>query len=538
VAGKYKVRGLDIGFEISTYDHHSTLIIDPVLLSATYLGGANFDQSNGVAVDAAGFIYIVGETWSIDFPSGVSAHKTSNANSDAFVSKLDPTGTVVLYTVFLRREQQGCSHVNRARCAGRYLYCWLHRIRPNLPTTSGALRRVPAGLEDAFVARLSSSTGALLYSTYLGGQGSDFATAVTTDPAGYVYVAGNTSSVDFPVSSTALQLAFKGGYSDGFVVKLNPQLAVLDFATYFGGSEVDTVAAVAIGGNGAVYITGSTMSPDLPLQGRYSGNGDAFVAGLDSSGSHLVLSTYLGGSGADNGTAIGIDGGNILIAGNTASWDLPTTSNSFQPAWRSSYEGFVARISGGSVTSCTYLGGVGSDSVAAMVVDSAGNVDLAGYTFSTDFPTSGELHGFSGRQDAFVATLDRNLARLLWSTYLGGAGDDAATSLALGPQGALYVVGMTTSTDFLSKAGIAKRLQARTDADGFLVRVSGPDNPSPPAAVSLTPPSGAGYTQTFTFSFPIPAAPLRSLPWRFASVVPTGRIAQCTSTSSRQRFKC
>jgi hypothetical protein len=506
VRGKYMVRGSDVGFDIGPYDNRATLIIDPVLTSAAYMGGWGLDQANGLAVDANGFTFVVGETWSSSFSIGGAAQGSYRANSDVFVAKLNSVGTAVLFTVFLAGNSRdvGTSITldsNGDICIVGYTYS------SNFPTTSGAVRRSPAGQEDAFVAKLSGSTGALLYSTYLGGQGSDFATAVAVDSAGYIYAAGNTSSLDFPISSQALQAAFKGGFSDCFVVKLDPVRSAIVYATYFGGVGNDISGAITVSGTGVLYLAGSTTSSDLPMQNsvrKYSGNGDAFLAAFDSGGSRLLFSTYVGGSGPDNANAIALDGSDVLVAGNTSSWDFPATASSFQPAQRANYDGFVVRVSGGMITSGTYLGGSASDSVSAMTLDSGGNVCLAGYTFSSDFPLSAGLQSFAGRQDAFVAVLDRNFARLLWSTFLGGAEDDSATALAVDYQGAISVVGTTTSNDFLAQSGLARRFQTRTDVDAFFARISGTAGPSEPSPVSVAPAAGSGSAQTFTFQFSHP----------------------------------
>jgi beta-propeller repeat-containing protein len=175
---------------------------------------------------------------------------------------------------------------------------------------------------------------------------------------------------------------------------------------------------------GSAYVTGSSSSPDLPLQNAvraYGRNGDAFVAQFDSAGAHLILSTYLGGSGPDNGTAVAVNVSAIYVAGNTSSTDLGATSGAFQTALRGSYDAFIVRIFGGTIVNCTYLGGSGSDSASGIAFDGSGNVYVSGYTFSSDFPRASELQTYGGRQDAFVAEFDRGLSGLLWSTYLGGS---------------------------------------------------------------------------------------------------------------------
>ena len=507
VEGSYVLESADqVRFKVGTYDPNSTLVIDPTLSSSTYLGGSNLDQGNGVAVDSAGCIYVVGETWSPDFPAGTSNRKTSGSNSDAFVSKLNSSGTAVLFTSFLSGSSRDVGTAITLDAKGD-IYVVGFTYSFDFPTSPGAIRRSPVGQEDAFVVKLSGSSGALSYSTYLGGQGSDFGTAIAVDSSGCVYVAGYTSSLDFPVTAHPVQSAFGGGFYDAFVTKLDLTQSKLVYSTFFGGNGIDVASGIAVDAGGSAYVTGSTSSPDLPLQSTlraYGGNGDAFVAQFDSAGAHLILSTYLGGSGTDNGTAVAVNGSGIYVAGNTSSPDLGATSGAFQTTLRGSYDAFVVRIVGGTIVNCTYLGGSGSDSASGIAFDGSGNVYVSGYTFSSDFPRVSELQTYGGRQDAFVAEFDRGLSGLLWSTYLGGSGDDTATGIAVNAGGNISVVGTTTSADFLVRAGSAPRSAARADADVFLVRLTGMTVQVPPTAVSVSPSSGSGLSQTFTFQFSHP----------------------------------
>ncbi len=310
----------------------------------------------------------------------------------------------------------------------------------------------------------------LIYSTYLGGSGDDEGYGIAVDNAGNAYVTGQTASTDFPTTNP-LQPGY-GGNGDAFVTKLNANGSALMYSTYIGGSGGDVGFGIAVDSGDNAYVTGYTGSTDFPtmnpLQPSCGGNGDAFVTKINSNESALDYSTYLGGTGADIGAGIAVDGaGNAYVTGQTNSTDFPTI-NPLQPANGGGNDAFVSKInaSGSALVYSTYLGG-GSDEddpfgqplSAGIAVDSAGNAYVTGQTYSTNFPiTPGAFQTFcAGGQgpcawygDAFVSKLNPTGSALVYSTYLGGVGRDSGYGIAVDSAGDAYVTGQALAMGFPS----------------------------------------------------------------------------------------
>lgn len=302
----------------------------------------------------------------------------------------------------------------------------------------------------------------LAYSTYLGGSKGEGAWGVTVDSKGNAYVIGRTSSLDFPAVG-ALPLPPRG--SDAFVTKLDAAGRVV-YSTYLGGSGLDKGEAIAVDVDGNVYLTGITSSPDFPIvnavQPVLRGSVNAFVAKLSASGSTLLYSTYLGGSGFTSGAAIAVDRvGNAYLTGTTASTDFPTV-NALQSHLAGGFDAFVAKFdaTGTRLLYSTYLGGSGVENFdpeahisfairAGIAVDAAGHAYVTGTTSSVDFPTVNALQShLAGASDAFVAKLSPTDGSLIFSTYLGGSSVDKAAGIAVDARGAALVTGATASPDF------------------------------------------------------------------------------------------
>ena len=332
------------------------------------------------------------------------------------------------------------------------------------------------------------------FSTYFGNTQNEAAHGIGVDGAGNIYIAGYTSSYNLPVSANAAQPAYGGNTAsyqtgDAFVAKFSAAGALLAM-TYLGGAKDDLASSLALDSAGNVYVTGYTNSTDFPVTSKAyqqqtrgeGGNtlftvGDAFIVKLNSSLSQLVYSTYLGGSMDEAGIAIAIDAsGNAYVTGITLSSDFPTTAGAVQSTFHGAGgqpitdfgvpffvtgDAFISKLSadGSQLVFSTYLGGSQDDAATAIAVDSAGNVYVAGFTISTNFPTtaSAMLTGFQGSEqqnqfynlgDGFIAKLNPTGTALLYSTYLGGEGDDAVTAIAVDANGYLYATGATTSTNF------------------------------------------------------------------------------------------
>jgi hypothetical protein len=322
----------------------------------------------------------------------------------------------------------------------------------------------------------------LAYSTYLGGSDDEGIFGIGFDDDGNIYVAGETSSIDFPQKGGVQD--HLGGDYDAFVSKFDPQGATLIYSTYLGGTKYDHAIGIQVDEHGSAYLAGVTQSPDFPLknarQTALAGTANGFVTKLSPSGSEIVFSTYLGGNGFDQVSALAIDQDKaVYVAGSTNSPDFPVTSNAFQKQCdRGVNQGFcigdafVAKFdpSGQKLVYSTYLGGAGYDTAAGLAVNERGEAYVAGQTGSSDFPTKNPYQGLLlGPSDAFIAKLNEAGSGLVFSTFLGGTGFDAATDIALDRRRNIYVTGITSSTDF----PLARAFQATNKggfSDGFVTK--------------------------------------------------------------------
>jgi hypothetical protein len=329
--------------------------LDPTgsaLVYSTTLGGSGFDRGFGIAVDASGNAYVMGLTNSVDFPTTAGAVQPTLAGGwfDAFVTKLNPTGSALVYSTFHGGDGFDCSFGIAVDAAGSAYVTGLTDSR-NFPTTAGAFQTTIGGSSDAFVTKLNPAGSALVYSTYLGGSGQDEGLGIAVDRADSAYVTGRTGSANFPTTVGAFRTTI-GGPGDAFVTKLNPAGSALVYSTAVGGSDFDRGFGIAVDAAGSAYVTGETFSSDFPttagaFQTTFAGVEDVFVTKVDPTGSALVYSTYLGGSGYDLGSGIAVDAlpnANAYVAGLTASADFPTTPGAFQATFGGGVDAFVAKI--------------------------------------------------------------------------------------------------------------------------------------------------------------------------------------------------
>ncbi len=310
------------------------------------------------------------------------------------------------------------------------------------------------GTEDAFVLKLSPS-GSKLFSAFLGGGAADEARGVSVDVQGHVYVTGNTGSLDFPTKG-AIQTKMAGS-GDVFVAELNPAGSSLLYATYLGGSGIDTASAIAIDSAGNAYVVGSTFSTDFPTKAAFQGargaQEDAFVTKVNPTGTDWVYSTYLGGNNVDQGNAIAVDAaGSAYVTGYTASTNFPLES-SFRGSNDASVDAFVTKINpaGSALVYSTYLGGSATDYGTAIAVDSSGSAYVTGIVTSDDFPLANAIDNKLGSHavdDVFVTKFNPSGSALVYSTYLGGGSADDPYALALDQAGNVYITGRTNSSDF------------------------------------------------------------------------------------------
>ncbi|MCL6599008.1 MAG: SBBP repeat-containing protein [Alicyclobacillus macrosporangiidus] len=443
------VYGMQVGHD---FDTRYPLIIDPTLIYSTYLGGSDFDEGIGIAVDISGSAYVTGATSSLDFPTQNPFQGAfAGGNFDVFVTKFSPTGNTLLYSTYLGGSGDDVGNGIAVDSSGS-AYVTGDTSSTNFPTQNpfqGAL----AGGDDAFVAKLSPAGNTLLYSTYLGGSTLDVGNGIAVDDSGAAYVTGVTDSTNFPTQNP-FQGALAGG-DDAFVTKLSPAGNTLLYSTYLGGSGTDFGNGIAVDSSGFAYVTGFTDSPDFPtqnpFQGALAGGIDGFVTKLSPAGNTLLYSTYLGGSGDDEGFGIAVDASGLAyVTGATNSPDFPT-QNPFQGALAGGFDAIVTKFSpaGNTLVYSTYLGGSGDDFGFGIAVDSSGSAYATGQTNSLDFPTQNPFQGsLKGIENAFVTKLSPAGNTLLYSTYLGGSGFDEGFGIAVDSGGSAYVTGLTDSPDF------------------------------------------------------------------------------------------
>lgn len=380
-----------IGFTTGNYDKNKELIIDPLVYS-TFLGGSQSDYGTSIAVDTNGNAYVTGQTGSSNYPTTIGAYDTSyNAQDEVFVTKLNSEGSN------------------------------------------------------------------LIYSTFIGGSGGEIGNSIKLNENGEAFVAGWTTSADFPTTTGAYDESHNGGV-DAFVLKLNSTGTRLLYSTLIGGSGGDGAQSLGIDKNGNAFITGKTTSANYPVTNgaydqSYNGGFDLFVTKLNSTGTGLIYSTYLGGNLDDFGFAITVDiNGNAYVTGWTFSADYPTTNSAYDKNQHGDSDVLLTKISpdGTTLVYSTFLGGNHKDTGLALAVDISGNAFITGYTFSSNYPvTSGAYDvNYHDDEDIFVTKINYDGSGLIYSTFIGGNTSDAAYSILIDLQGNAIITGNSLSRDF------------------------------------------------------------------------------------------
>jgi hypothetical protein len=374
------------------------------LVYSTYLGGTGDDRATGIAVDPTGAVYVCGFTSSTDFPTASPLQASNAGQYNAFVAKLNPAGSALVYSTYLGGSQ--VDHANAiALDSSGDAFVTGTTSSSNFPVTATRPQAGFLGTDDAFAAEINAAGSALVWSTDIGGSSVTRGKGIAVDSTGNAYIVGSTTANDFPVTAGAYQTSL-AGKENGFIVQIDRSGSRFDYASYLGGSKVDEAKAVAVDASGNAFITGDTNSINIfpsassAFQQSFAGgSSDAFVAELNDSGTTLVYGSYLGGSGTDEGTGIAVDSTDeAYVTGFTSSSDFPITSNATQ----------------------TTLG---------------------------------------GDQDAFLAKFDSVGAKLLYSTYFGGQSNDTAYGIGYNPgaggsaSASLYIVGQTSSSNFPTTTG-------------------------------------------------------------------------------------
>ncbi len=394
--------------------------LDPTgssLVYSTFLGGSALDDLWALALGPDGSLYVGGRTSSEDFPTTPGAFDTTYAGGDGFISKLDPSGSSLVYSTFLGGSVSNDTVAALALAPDGTVSATGNTSSTDFPTTPGAFDTSCMD-DDAFVSALNAWGSALLYSTCLGGTGGDTGQAIALGPDGTAYVTGVTSSSDFPTTPGAFDQSFNGG-SDAFLARLNASGRALVFSTFLGGRTDDYGTAITLDGARNIFLTGNTNSSDFPTTpGAYDPTinstifSDTFVTKLDSAGSSLVYSTFLGGNDVDGGFGLVPDrDGSLTVTGETHSSNFPTTANAFDRTMGGVGDVFVSRFdpTGADLLYSSFLGGTSHvfERKGMSVTAGPGLVDVAGATASADFPTTPGAFDptYNGAFDAFVVIL-------------------------------------------------------------------------------------------------------------------------------------
>jgi uncharacterized repeat protein (TIGR01451 family) len=514
IDGHYVSRGEgQVGFEVAAYDRSKQLVIDPTLNYSTYLGGNNVDVGLGVTLDHFGSCFITGSTLSSDFPT-VGPLMEYQGGKDVFITKFNSRATSPEYSTFVGGSGDDVAtdiHLDTLgdmTVTGYTLSTDFPLVNPIQSTFGGG-----TVTGDAFLFQIASHGTAMVYSTYLGGSSDDQGFSLAIDSSNNVYVAGYTSSVNFPVTAGSLHPTCgadaSGNCSNAFVLKVPSKGNSLTYSTYLGGSGGlgDSAYGIAVDTNGDAYVAGITGSPNFPTtkgafdtscgtDGNCNGTTDGFVTEINPAGNGFVFSSFLGGSGYDYTSGIAVDlAGSVYVSGNTVSTNFPITRGAAQSKFGGMSAGCVPsgtttcgdvtitkfKAGGATLLYSTYLGGsLDENPGLSMEVDAGGNAYVTGQTDSTNFPvvTAFQSKYGGGASDAFVTKLNPQGTGFAYSSYLGGSGQDSGSRLALDAYADAYIAGTTLSTNFPVTAGVFQS-QCGTDgtcngglSDAFAVKVS------------------------------------------------------------------
>jgi len=481
-----------IGFRIGQHDSSAGLVIDPALSVeySTFLGGAGTDTGASVALDSSGTLYIGGVTSSATtFPIGAGTVMGPGVGSGSgttqfYIAKIDPQlngPSSLIYLTFIGGSATQTGGLIAIDSSGDVAITGT-TTAPDYPVTDGS--QLTSGSNDVPVTQIDPTGSQLLFSTLFGGSGAESQQAqggITVDSSGNIWIASDTSSIDLPATTGALQTILAGTTTDAFLAVFAPASSpALTYCTYLGANATAQVGGIAVDSTGAGYIAGSVLFVGIgfpfknAFQAAYGGgNSDAFLVKIMPAGqgaSDLIYATLLGGTGTDQALAVALDTAtppNVYVAGTTQSPNFPV--NGTIAPYQSSLHTlamanvFFSEIAQNATTEATslvystYLGGSGTDSGASIAVGAFDAIYVAGTTTSWDFPWHDNLQPFNGSSDAFVAKFNPTVAgaaSLIYATPLGGtatAGNVATAAgngVAADDVGDAYVLGQTNAGDF------------------------------------------------------------------------------------------
>ncbi len=534
VSSRYALLGAhEVAFIVGSYRHDAALVIDPVLTYSD-LDGFN-DNATGIAIDYAGSAYIVGNSPIVSIHAtgiitrGYMLQGAIGGTAAAFVAKLNPEGTRILYSTYLSGTSDAhataCGQAAATNATGIAVdgrgdaYITGSSNETDFPTSTSAFQTTNRGGYDAFITKLSPTGLSIVYSTLLGGAddnsntcGDDGSAGIALDSRHDAFIAGYTYSYNFPLqdagqSALGYGEGSLGSQEDAFVAKFNPQGSKLIYSTYLGGSGTDFATGIAVDPKGFAYVTGQTNSADFrtpphALQQHLSGTDfNSFVAKMSQSGNTLVYATYLGQTAADKTHGIAVDSaGNAYVVGET-NGGIPRTIGVPQAAPGGGIDAFVSKLSArGVLIYSTYLGGVGNDIGYAIALDHQGNAYVAGSTGSPTFTTpifplqralqgtlGGNRGGF-GLLDSFVTKVNSCGTAILYSSYFGGTFAESVDGIAVDSHGNAYMAGYTQSPNFPLTHGLpGGRNYVSPDPNAFIAKISGaPQSPRGACPLPLT----------------------------------------------------
>jgi hypothetical protein len=525
IDGRYRIDAAHaIAFDVAEYDNSRPLVIDPVVVYSSYLGGSEPDWTAGssgggarqmIAVDSTGAAYVAGTTNSLTFPTTAGAWQPSSPIATGFVTKIAPDGQSLVYSTFIggtmATDECGPTTFCGGVMAGIAIDSTGHAyVIGN--ATSGDFPATPMfgtySDRNPFLLKLSPSGSSLDYGILFGTFQTE-AMGVAVDASGSAYITGRTEFDSLYNSNVVGDNAIQphcncSGGSDAFVVKFNSAATAVVYATHLGGGRGEAGAGIAVNAAGEAYVSGRTASEDFPTvdaaQPLYGqGAADDFVVKLNASGSALVFSTFLGGSGSESGNALGaaiaVDPiGNAYVTGYTESGNFPRTAGAFQvdPGPGPSTRAYATKYSPlGQMMYSTFLAGNGGSFGTSVAADAQGRAYLAGSTGSNNFPvpvdaTQPLLAGGSGN-DAYVIVLDPSGSTAQFATYLGGpSGFEYATGIALGPGGSIFVAGMTEGNGSFPTTPSAFQPNHGGGTEVFVTRINlQPPDTTPPVISAI-----------------------------------------------------
>ena len=391
------------------------------LIYSTYFGGNVTDLGYEIKVDASGNAFVAGRADSSNFPTTAGVFQTTKSvSADAFVLKLNDTGSSLIYSTYVGGQGFDEARALDIDSSGN-AYLQGQTNNNTFPTTGGVFDTSHNGGTDVFVTKVNADATALVYSTFIGGDGTDTARGIAVDESGNAYITGSASdsTTDFPTTPSAFQSIHQGN-TDVYITKLNPTASALVYSTFLGGTNSDSGGGIDINSAGNAFVAGSTFSTNFPtttgtIDETANGASDVFVTKFNSTGSSLSYSTYIGGSSTDEGNGIAVDNfGNAFVTGRTfdGTTDYPTTTGAFDTTHNTSTDVFVSKVNvlGNTLLNSTFIGGDSLDDAYAIAVDQNGNSYVTGDTRSSNYPTTADVYqaDLNGVTNLFISKLGDN----------------------------------------------------------------------------------------------------------------------------------